>query len=93
MTMSKRVSRSFYILKSRLWHRYQKEQDKERKDDYRLMHDIAQDAEEEYNRMLRDMEMQAIRNPGFPGDMVGRPDDDFEPPDKDEKKDEDKKND
>lgn len=26
---------------------------------------------------LEDMEMWAIRNPGFPGDMVGRPDDDF----------------
>jgi hypothetical protein len=84
MTMSKRTSRSLSILKSRLWHRYQKEKDKERKDDYRLMHDIAEDAVDEYDKMLWNMEMQAIRNPGFPGDMVGRPDDDFEPPDKDE---------
>jgi hypothetical protein len=92
MTM-KRTSRSLYILKSRLWHRYQKEKDKERKDDYRLMHDIAEDAIDEYDKMLWNIEMQAIRNPGFPGDMVGRPDDDFELPDKDEKpNDEDKKN-
>lgn len=26
---------------------------------------------------LTDMEMWSIRNPGFPGDMIGRPDDDF----------------
>jgi len=86
------MSRSLQMLKSRLWHRYQKEKDKERKEDYRLMHEIAQDTEDEYDKVLRDMEMLAIRNPSFAGDMMGRPDDDFEPPDEPKKDaDEDKK--
>ena len=76
------------MLKSRLWGRFQKEKDKERKEDYRLMHEIAQDTEDEYDKMLREMEMLAVRNPSFIGDEMGRPDDDFEPPIKD---DEDKK--
>jgi hypothetical protein len=41
------------------------------------------------DRRFSEQEMWAIRNPGFPGDMIGRPDDDF--PDDDEDDDEEEK--
>jgi hypothetical protein len=73
----KRASRSLQMLKSRLWHRAQKEKDKERKEDYRLMHEIAQDTEAEYNKMFGEIEMQMLRNPAFPDDYVGYTDEDI----------------
>src|SRR5262245_55705545 len=73
-------------LKHALWHRARGTKDKKMKDDYDLLHDIAQDAENEVDEIIRDMESWAIRNPAIPGDMMGRPDDDFEPPDEKEEK-------
>jgi hypothetical protein len=73
----KRTSRSLYILKGVLWRRYRESRDPKQKDDFLFMHDLAQDTEKEYDRMFGNIEMQMIRNPAFPDDMVGYPDDDI----------------
>jgi hypothetical protein len=81
-------SRSLSRLKRALWHRAQDETDPVKRKDYRHLHEVASEAEEEIDEIVRDAEMQGIRNPAFPDDLVGWLDDDFDPPDKD---DEDKK--
>jgi hypothetical protein len=88
MRTMKRKSSNLSRLKRALWHRSQDDNDPERRKDYRHLHKTASEAEEEIEDMIRDAEMQGIRNPAFPDDLVGWLDDDFDPPDKD---DEDKK--
>jgi hypothetical protein len=81
----KRKSNSLSYLKKALWHRAMKEKNPTKRKDWRYLHKAACDAEEEITDMIRDAEMQGIRNPAFPDDLVGWLDDDFDPPDKDEK--------
>ena len=73
----KRTSRSLYMLRGALWRRFQDTRDQKQKDDFRFMHDLAKDSEREYDRMFGEIEMQMLRNPAFPDDMVGYPDDDI----------------
>jgi hypothetical protein len=81
MTMG-RKSNSLTYLRRALWRRYRAEKDPKRKQDYRHLHETAMEAEEEVTDIVRDAEMQGIRNPAFPDDLVGWLDDDFDPPDK-----------
>ena len=78
----KRKSKSLTYLKRAIWRRMKAETDPKRKKDYRHLHEAASEAEEEITDMIRDAEMQGIRNPAFPDDLVGWLDDDFDPPDK-----------
>jgi hypothetical protein len=89
MTMA-RKSNSLTYLRRALWRRYRAEKDPKRKQDYRHLHETSMEAEEEVTDIVRDAEMQGIRNPAFPDDLVGWLDDDFDPPDdRKPKKDED----
>lgn len=44
-----------------------------------------------HEKRLEDLEMWSIRNPAFPGDMMGRPDDDFFDDDDEDEEDKDQK--
>jgi hypothetical protein len=65
------------------------ETDRERQDDLKGIIDDINAGVWISDQRMRDMEMWSIRNPGFPGDMVGRPDDDFDDDDDDDDDDED----
>lgn len=77
----KRKSSNLSYLKRALWHRARESKDPKQKADYYHLHNAAQASEEEINAMIRDAEMQGIRNPAFPDDLVGWLDDDFTLPD------------
>jgi hypothetical protein len=87
----KRKSNHVSFLKRALWKRAKEEKDPTKRRDFRYPHQAACDAEEEIEDMIRDAEMQGIRNPAFPDDLVGWLDDDFDPPDKKTDEDEDDK--
>jgi hypothetical protein len=78
----KRKSNHISFLKRALWKRAKEEKDPTKRRDFRYLHQAACDAEEEIEDMIRDAEMMGIRNPAFPDDLVGWLDDDFDPPDK-----------
>jgi hypothetical protein len=80
----KRKANNLTYLKRALWHRAMNEKNPTKRKDWRYLHKAACDAEDEVEDMIRDAEMQGIRNPAFPDDLVGWLDDDFDPPDKDE---------
>jgi hypothetical protein len=87
----KRKSSSLSYLRRALWKRSREDKDPTKRQDYRYLHKAAMDAEEEIDEIIRDAEMAGIRNPAFPDDLVGWLDDDFDPPDKKTKdEDEDK---
>ena len=48
-----------------------------------LLHD-ARVGQKTYNDFIKELEMQLLRNPAFPGDLVGWLDDDFDDEDEDE---------
>jgi hypothetical protein len=76
----KRKSNALAYLKKALWHRAMAEKDPLKRKDLRLLHQKAQEAEDEIDEIIRDAEMMGIRNPAFPDDLVGWLDDDFELP-------------
>src|SRR5689334_1277117 len=76
----KRKSNSLAYLKKALWKRAMAEKDPLKRKDLRMLHQKAQDAEDEIDEIVRDAEMMGIRNPAFPDDLVGWLDDDFELP-------------
>jgi hypothetical protein len=77
----KRKSNHLAYIRRKLWERFLDSKDPDQRKDYRHLHKAAQDAEEEIDEMIRDAEMQGIRNPAFPDDLVGWLDDDFDFPD------------
>lgn len=48
------------------------------RDYYEQLHGLAEDARLTYEQLLGRLHMDAYRHPDFPGDYVGRPDDDFD---------------
>lgn len=76
----KRKSNSLTYLRKALWHRAMAEKDPIKRKDFRMLHQKAMDAEEEFDEIVRDAEMMGIRNPAFPDDLVGWLDDDFDLP-------------
>jgi hypothetical protein len=50
------------------------------KEKHQRLYKKAKEAEDDFNEMITDAQMEGIRNPAFPGDLVGWLDDDFSLP-------------
>jgi hypothetical protein len=79
MTMKRKSSALNYI---KYWHMRERDnaKDKWTKEKHQRLYKKAQEAEDEFNEMITDAQMQGLRNPAFPGDLVGWLDDDFSLP-------------